>query len=141
MDFDEVLELACQLPRNDRFRLIQTLIKFSAQEEAESPDSPPLDIQYIIERINKNQPASYKSLANFIKSMFQFKGGVKDEAIDSLIQEIVDKKIIKINGTKITYPNTPPRAVAGNQKNQKPTNKPDQSNRWTPKKIVVEDAR
>ncbi len=132
MNYD-VIALACeQLSYRDKLRLAQLLIQTARKEEEnENPEtrvksqpkkevkaqpsnntpkpqvatspSNSETISYVIERISKLKPVKKKSLSNSIKAMFQFQGGISEQDLSKIINELQKRKFIKLENNNITY--------------------------------------
>lgn len=121
-----VIALACeQLSYRDKLRLAQLLIQLARKEEetanpqgrietksivkdspeikSKIPTEPADTINYIVERLLKLRPSKKKSLANSIKAMYQFQGGISDEDVEKIILDLVKKKHIRIEYNKVIY--------------------------------------
>ena len=117
----DVIALACeQLSYRDKLRLAQWLIQTARKEEEnanpQNRDEPKIvenakeellneidTIGYVVERLLKLKPVKKQSLANSIKAMFQFQGGISDSDIDKIISELQKRKYIKIEQNKVIY--------------------------------------
>ena len=119
----DVIALACdQLSYRDKLRLAQLLIQTARKEEEnanpqnraepkaiEKPKAKPepstdIDvIEYVVERLMKLKPVKKQSLANSIKAMFQFQGGIAESDIDKIISELQKRKYIKIEQNSVSY--------------------------------------
>lgn len=117
MTYDEIV-LACgQLDYRDKLRLSQLLIQTARKEEEivnpknrveeklPNNDSEQItnDFSEIIERLLKSKPSKKKSLANFIKAMFNFQGGISEEDIEKIILKLQKEKVIKLDQNKVSY--------------------------------------
>ena len=111
MIYDEII-LACeQLSYKDKLRLAQLLIQTARKEEENANPEPKIidkteDIdvtEYVAERLLKLKPVKQQSLANSIKTMFQFQGGIAESDIDRIIAELQKRKYIKIEQNKVSY--------------------------------------
>jgi len=119
----DVIALACdQLSYRDKLRPAQLLIQTARKEEenanpqnraepkaiekpkAKTESSTDIDvIEYVVERLMKLKPVKKQSLANSIKAMFQFQGGIADSDIDKIISELQKRKYIKIEQNCVSY--------------------------------------
>jgi hypothetical protein len=119
----DVIALACdQLSYRDKLRLAQLLIQTARKEEenanpqnraepkaiekpkANAKPSTDIDvIEYVVERLMKLKPVKKQSLANSIKAMFQFQGGIAESDIDKIISELQKRKYIKIEQNSVSY--------------------------------------
>ncbi|KLI68651.1 hypothetical protein WM008_23325 [Vibrio vulnificus] len=121
MNYD-VIALACeQLDYRDKLRLAQLLIQTARKEEEtvnpqdraiESKSTIPeaiveeqeIDtISYVYERLLKLRPVKAKSLTNSIKAMFQFQGGISEEEVSDIVNELQHKKLVKLTNNKVEY--------------------------------------
>lgn len=57
----------------------------------------------LVTRGEAYQVVKKQSLANSIKAMFQFQGGIADSDIDKIISELQKRKYIKIEQNKVIY--------------------------------------
>ena len=121
MSYDVIRLAAEKLSYREKMELSQYLIQAAIKEEEElhpekrittsstnqttikPTESKENTIDYIKERLFKSKPSKKQSLSNFISAMFQFQGGIKNEDIDSIINQLVKEKLITIDGQKITY--------------------------------------
>lgn len=117
----DVIALACeQLSYRDKLRLAQLLIQTARKEEENANPQNRAEqkivenakeelfnqidnIGYVVERLLKLKPIKKQSLANSIKAMFQFQGGIADSDIDKIISELQKRKYIKIEQNKVIY--------------------------------------
>ena len=120
----DVIALACEkLSYRDKLRLAQLLIQVARKEENANPQNrseseittknskiiktqafDEIDtIGYGVERLLKLRPSKKKTLANSIKSMFQFQGGISEADIDAIIHELEKRKHIKIEKNSVSY--------------------------------------
>lgn len=127
----DVIAMACeQLDYRDKLRLAQLLIQLARkEEEAENPQqriepaketkpeqkakeklTEPVivkfdkeTISYVKERIIKLKPTKKKSLSNSISAMFQFQGGISENDLNKIIQELQRQKVIKIENNRVSY--------------------------------------
>ncbi|MGF1713127.1 hypothetical protein L4C37_21525 [Vibrio kagoshimensis] len=121
MNYD-VIALACeQLDYRDKLRLAQLLIQTARKEEEtvnpqdraiESKSTIPeaiveeqeIDtISYVYERLLKLRPVKAKSLTNSIKAMFQFQGGISEEEVSDIVDELQHRKLVKLTNNKVEY--------------------------------------
>ncbi|EMF7429222.1 hypothetical protein V4F63_004401 [Vibrio vulnificus] len=121
MNYD-VIALACeQLDYRDKLRLAQLLIQTARKEEEtvnpqdraiESKSTIPeaiveeqeIDtISYVYERLLKLRPVKAKSLTNSIKAMFQFQGGISEEEVSDIVNELQHRKLVKLTNNKVEY--------------------------------------
>ena len=109
MDFDEIVKVVSELPLKDKLRLNQLLMHLAKNEEEAQASNGQLDddildkLDYVLERIKKSKPTKVDALSNFIKAMFNFKGGISDGGIAGIIDILCKKKYIAIEGKKVTY--------------------------------------
>ncbi len=121
----EVIRLACdKLSYREKMKLAQYLIQAAIKEEedfnpASRPNKATVEtgkqkqhlaklsseetVLYVKERLIKSKPSKKQSLANFIKAMFQFQGGIADEDVEEIISKLIKLKIIDIRGNKVHY--------------------------------------
>lgn len=120
------IALACEkLSYRDKLRLAQLLIQTARKEEenanpqnrskseVSATKSPTITdkqtsgeidiITYVLERLLKLKPSKKKTLVNSIKSMLQFQGGISDSDIDNIINELQQRRHIKIEQNSISY--------------------------------------
>jgi len=107
MTYQEIESLAKSLSYRDKLHLAQTMLQMARKEEEEQNSSTAkfaAEFPNIVERIKKSMPAKRKSLSSFIKNMFNFKGGITDEEIDDVINQLQKQKIIVIDDVgRVTY--------------------------------------
>lgn len=119
MTYDVIRLAADKLSYREKMKLSQYLIQAAIKEEEElhpdkristsSTNQPTAKtaeestVDYIKERLFKSKPSKKQSLSNFIGAMFQFQGGIKNEDIDSIINQLVVENFITINDQKVTY--------------------------------------
>ncbi|MDR2387374.1 MAG: hypothetical protein LBE80_07320 [Deltaproteobacteria bacterium] len=60
-------------------------------------------VDYIGTRLLKSRPKKLKQLLNFIRSMFQFKGGISDHDVLEIINKLNQKSLITIDGNNVSY--------------------------------------
>lgn len=104
-----------QLGYRDKLRLAQLLIQLARKEEEETypqervdaPTKKPTDpetIGYVAERIIKLHPGRKSGVLNAIGAMFQFQGGVSDQDKETIIQELIRRKVLAIDANShVTY--------------------------------------
>jgi len=121
MNYD-VIALACeQLDYRDKLRLAQLLIQTARkEEETVNPQDRAIDskstipeaiveeqeidtISYVYERLLKLRPVKAKSLTNSIKAMFQFQGGISEEEVSDIVNELQHRKLVKLTNNKVEY--------------------------------------
>jgi hypothetical protein len=121
MTYDVIRLAAEKLSYREKMKLSQYLIQAAIKEEeelhpekriatsstnqktAKGAESKENTIDYIKERLFKSKPSKKQSLSNFIGAMFQFQGGIKNEDIDSIVNQLVKENFITIDEQKITY--------------------------------------
>lgn len=107
MTYQEVESLAKSLSYRDKLHLAQTMLQMARKEEEERNSSTAkfaAEFPNIVERIKKSKPAKRKSLSSFIKDMFNFRGGITDEEIDGVVNQLQKQKVIAIDDVgRITY--------------------------------------
>lgn len=109
MEYDEIAKLAADLPRADKLKLSEYLKNLALIEQekvqpvSQLGDNKLDNLDYVLGRIKKSKPTKLETLFNFIKAMFQFKGGISDDEINIIIKILVDREYIKIVGNKISY--------------------------------------
>jgi len=108
MTYEEIKDLTLQLSYRDKLRLAQLLIQLGRKEEEEQyvekvQEDNLIDLNYVSERLLKSRPSKVKSLENFIDAMFQFKGAISEEDRSSIISNLQQKKIIKIEKNAVLY--------------------------------------
>lgn len=112
MEFDEIAESCRPLAYRDKFRLAQLLIQLGRkEEEATSPTVRPVtpvnvdNIQYVAERLRKLRPSKRSALANSIRAMFQFQGGISDVDVEKFIGELLRESRLSIDDTgRVSFP-------------------------------------
>ncbi|EKO3807817.1 hypothetical protein [Vibrio harveyi] len=121
MNYD-VIALACeQLDYRDKLRLAQLLIQTARkEEETVNPQDRAIElkstipeaiveeqeidtISYVYERLLKLRPVKAKSLTNSIKAMFQFQGGISEEEVSDIVNELQHRKLVKLTNNKVEY--------------------------------------
>jgi hypothetical protein len=109
MEFDEVVRIVSEWPAKDKMRLSQVLMQLIKQEEDErasqgqGTESFADKLDYVIERIKKSKPTKLEALSNFIKAMFNFKGGISEAGIKAIIEALCERKFIAIIENKVRY--------------------------------------
>ena len=107
MTYQEIEFLAKNLSYRDKLHLAETMLQM-AREEEEKQNSPTTifaaEFPDIVERVQKSKPGKRKQLCNFIKCMFNYRGEITDEEIDSVISQLQKQKVISIdNIERVTY--------------------------------------
>jgi uncharacterized protein YpbB len=107
MTYQEIESLAKSLSYRDKLHLAQTMLQMARKEEEEQNSSAAkfaAEFPNIVERLKKSKPAKRKPLSSFIKNMFNFKGGITDEEIESVISQLQKQNIIAIDDVgRVTY--------------------------------------
>ena len=107
MTYQEIESLAKSLSYRDKLHLAQTILLMARRGEEEQNSSTEkfaAEFPNIVERIKKSKPAKRKSLFSFIKDIFNFRGGITDEEIDGVINQLQKQKVITIDGVgRATY--------------------------------------
>lgn len=116
MTYTEVSKLAEQLGYRDKLRLAQLLIQLARKEEEEQYPTQRTDaaaagppdaelVRYVSERLKKLKPSRKEAVLNSIGAMFQFQGGISDEAKEALFAELVKRgHIVTGPQGRIQYP-------------------------------------
>ena len=107
MTYQEIESLAKSLSYRDKFHLAQTMLQMARKEEEEQNSSVAkfaAEFPNIVERILKSKPVKRKSLSSFIKEMFNFRGGISDDEINGVINQLQKQKVISIaiHGSRFT---------------------------------------
>lgn len=104
-----------QLGYRNKLRLAQLLIQLARKEEEEAypqervdaPTKKPTDpetIGYVAQRIVKLRPSRKSGVLNAIGAMFQFQGGVSDQDKETIIKELIRRKVLAIDAnSRVTY--------------------------------------
>ena len=72
-------------------------------EEPKKPTDPET-IEYVAERIIKLRPGRKSGVLNAIGAMFQFQGGVSDQDKETIIKELIRRKVLAIDAnSRVTY--------------------------------------
>lgn len=107
MTYQEIESLAKSLSYRDKLHLAQTMLQMARHEEEEQNSSTAkftAEFPDIVGRIKKSKPAKIKSLSSFIKDMFNFRGGITDEEIESVISQLQKQKVIAVDDAgRVTY--------------------------------------
>lgn len=107
MNYQEIELLAKSLSYRDKLHLAQTMLQMARKEEEEQNSSTAkfaAEFPNIVDRIKKSKPAKRKSLSSFIKDMFNFRGGITDEEIDGVINQLQKQKVITIDDSgRVAY--------------------------------------
>ncbi|MGB7416981.1 MAG: hypothetical protein WA902_22495 [Thermosynechococcaceae cyanobacterium] len=112
-DYDEIAKFCEQLSYRDKFRLAQLLIQLARKaEEEKSPNaieskvSDSKTVEYVAARLQKLKPKKKATLLNSIGAMFQFQGGISDEAKATIVDELQQRKYIIIDRNScVSYKN------------------------------------
>jgi hypothetical protein len=120
MTFEELLEAVTALDYPSKLKLAQYLTEQVRNEEKtlSAVDTPGTNligvalteeeiasyVEYIAARLLKSKPKKLKQLLNFIKAMFQFKGGISEHDVFNLISKLKNKNVILIEGNHVSYP-------------------------------------
>ena len=107
MNYQEIEVLAKNLSYRDKLHLAQTMLQMAREEEEKQNSSTTLfaaEFPKIVERVRKSKPGKRTQLFNFIKCMFNYRGQIADEEIDSVIGQLQKQKVISIDNIKrVTY--------------------------------------
>jgi hypothetical protein len=104
MNYDEIVEIVSQLDHQDKLKLSQFLVKILKDEKDNNEEGNKLrDIDFIVTRIRKSKPLTYPKLVNFIKTMFNFQGGIDDSEINLIIDNLYKNRVIEVQNNKIIY--------------------------------------
>lgn len=123
MTYTEISVLCEQLSKNDKLRLMQSLIvQVMREDEEQQPKSqiPPKQTLVkeegvakekfenlhhdVLERLLKSKPGKKAALQNFIAAMFQFRGGISENEIETIIKDLQRMRHIQIDpNNKVTY--------------------------------------
>lgn len=113
--YQDIAKQSEKLSYRNKLRLAQLLIQLARKEEEETypqervdtPARKPTDpetIGYIADRILKLRPARKASALNSIGAMFQFQGGISDQDKETIIKELVRRKVLIVDANnRITY--------------------------------------
>lgn len=122
MTYNEISVLCEKLSKNDKLRLMQSLIVQVMRED--EVQQPKLQVRVqtatkvdassktnfenvhteILERLLKSRPGKASTLKNFIAAMFQFRGGISDQEIETVIKDLQKMKRIHIDSSnKVSY--------------------------------------
>lgn len=123
----EVIKLAAdKLTFREKMKLAQYLVQAAIKEDEERNPTTRLEtksqtvaegntkisasrlssqelVEYAQERLLKSKPGKVQSLTNFLSAMFQFQGGIDEAEIKSLIKALEKKRILTVDGTKVSY--------------------------------------
>lgn len=111
MTYDEIVGHCEHLSYRDKFKLAQLLIQLARKEEEnKNPEARIVNtvkddtVEYVTERLLKSKPGKKAALIKFIGAMFQFKGGISEDDIVTLVTKLQKNKILKVeqNG-KVVY--------------------------------------
>lgn len=123
MTYTEISVLCEKLSKNDKLRLMQSLIVQVMREDEEKQPKvqiPPKqtsvkekvivkekfeNLHYdVLERLLKSKPGKKTTLQNFIAAMFQFRGGISENEIETIIKDLQRMKYIQIDSNnKVSY--------------------------------------
>lgn len=107
MTYSEIEKLAKELPYREKFRLAQAMIQMARKEEEETnvvKNQAAGTLDDIKSRILKSKPVKKAALENFVKAMYNFKGGVSDEDLAKIIKQLEKEKFISIDlNNRVTY--------------------------------------
>ena len=107
MTYQEIESLAKSLSYRDKLHLAQTMLQMARNEEEGQNSSTAkfaAEFPNIVERIRKSKPRKRKSLTSFIKNMFNFRDGITDDEVDSVINQLQKQKVIAIDDVgRVTY--------------------------------------
>lgn len=107
MTYQEIESLAKTLSYRDKLHLAQTMLQMARKEEEERNSSTAkyaAEFPNIVERIQKSKPGKRKSLSCFIKDMFNFRGGITDDEVDGVINQLQKQNVITIDDAgRVTY--------------------------------------
>ena len=113
--YQKIAEQAEELGYRNKLRLAQLLIQLARKEEEETypqkrvdgPTKKPTDpetIGYVAERIVKLRPGRKSGVLNAIGAMFQFQGGVSEQDKETIIKELVRRKVLAVDAnSRVTY--------------------------------------
>ena len=105
MDYDEIAAAAGTLGYREKLKLAQVLIQRARQEEesASAEADGTDDHEAIAARLHKLRPKSRRGLVNSIKAMYQFRGGISDEAVAERLPELRRFGITVDADGRVTY--------------------------------------
>ena len=107
MNYQEIELLAKNLPYREKLHLAQAMLQMAREEEEKQNSSATTfaaEFPDIVERVRKSKPGKRKQLFNFIKCMFNYRGEIADEEIDSVISQLQKQKVISVdNIERVTY--------------------------------------
>lgn len=113
--YQDIAKQSEQLDYRNKLRLAQLLIQLARKEEEETypqervntPAKTPTDpetIGYIAERLLKLRPTRKAGVLNSIGAMFQFQGSISDQDKETIIKELVRRKVLIVDSNnRITY--------------------------------------
>ena len=113
--YQSIAEQSEKLSYRNKLRLAQLLIQLARKEEEETypqerVDEPTKKLTdsemagYVAERIIKLRPGKKSGVLNAIGAMFQFQGGVSDQDKETIVKELIRRKVLAVdeNG-RVTY--------------------------------------
>lgn len=107
MTYSEIEKLAKELPYREKFRFAQAMIQMARKEEEEAnvvKNQAAGTLDDIKFRILKSKPVKKAALENFVKAMYNFKGGVSDDDLAKIIKQLEKEKFISIDlNNRVTY--------------------------------------
>ena len=113
--YQSIAEQSEKLGYRNKLRLAQLLIQLARKEEEntypqERVDEPTKKLAdsemagYVAERIIKLRPGKKSGVLNAIGAMFQFQGGVSDQDKETIVKELIRRKVLAIDANgRVTY--------------------------------------
>ena len=109
MDFNAIKRACVSLNYQDKLRLAQYLTQTAKAETPiieksyEDNDGNIDDVTYVRQRLMKLRPKKKKAVMNSIRTMFQLQGGISDEEIEVIINELEYDGFLTVTDNKIIY--------------------------------------
>ncbi|HFD31291.1 MAG TPA: hypothetical protein ENJ28_01065 [Gammaproteobacteria bacterium] len=109
MDFNAIKRACTRLNYQDKLRLAQYLTQAAKAEapiidrSCEDNDGNVDDVTYVRQRLVKLRPKKKKAVMNSIRTMFQLQGGISEEEIEVIINELEYDGFLTVVDNKIIY--------------------------------------
>lgn len=109
MDFKAIKRHCASLSYEDKLRLAQFLTQSAKQEapryddDDESAGGYVDDVTFVKNRLRKLHPKKKVGLMNSVRTMFQAHGGISDNEIEIIINELEDIGFLSVDENKILY--------------------------------------
>lgn len=108
MDFKAIKRKCVNLSYEDKLRLAQFLTQTAKQEAPKSDDDEVMggyvdDVTFVKNRLKKLHPKKKVGLMNSVRTMFQAQGGITDNEIEIIINELEDIEFLTVEENKIIY--------------------------------------